>query len=95
MNGKESQKAHHTHHQQPSHAAKIRFLIDLQDGQSGVILCNQDRKSSEMGLFPGARVHMFRNRRNERSVVIGAEEARFLVSRAIAQQISLEDSCNL
>lgn len=67
-----------------------RALIDLHDGESGIIRANQDRKSLEMGLFPGARVHMFRNRRNERSVVIGAEDARFLVSRPIAQKITLE-----
>jgi Fe2+ transport system protein FeoA len=43
-----------------------------------------------MGLFPGVRVRMFRNRKHERSLVIGAGEARFLVSRAIAKKVEME-----
>lgn len=65
-------------------------LLDLKDHQKGVILLNPDRKSSEMGLYPGARVEMFRNRANERSVVVGADDARLLVSRPIAQEIKVK-----
>ena len=68
-----------------------RFLMDLRDGEEGIIRVNGDRKSTEMGLFPGARVVMFRNRKSERSMVIGAGDARFLVSRVIAQQVEVED----
>lgn len=64
-------------------------LLDLTDGQAGVIRKNSDRKSSEMGLYPGARVAMFRNRKSERSVVIAAGDARFLVSRTIAQRVEI------
>lgn len=64
-------------------------LEELKDGARGVIVSNADRKSTEMGLFPGAVVAMFRNRKNERSLVIGADEARFLISRAIARQIMI------
>jgi len=69
---------------------ECRRLIDLKDGESGMIRKNGDRKSTEMGLFPGARVVMFRNRKAEMSVVIGAGDARFLVSRAIARQVLVE-----
>ena len=68
----------------------VRYLVDLKDGETGVIRLNSDRKSTEMGLFPGARVAMFRNRKSERSVVIGAGEARFLVSRTIAQRVEIQ-----
>jgi Fe2+ transport system protein FeoA len=68
----------------------MRCLLELKDGESGVIRANGDRKSTEMGLFPGARVVMFRNRTSERSLVIGAGDARFLVSRAIAQNVAVE-----
>lgn len=68
----------------------MRCLLELKDGESGVIRTNGDRKSTEMGLFPGARVVMFRNRTSERSLVIGAGDARFLVSRAIAQNVAVE-----
>ena len=67
-----------------------RSLFDLTDGETGIIRANGDRKSTEMGLFPGARVVMFRNRKAERSLVIGAGDARFLVSRSIAQKVELE-----
>lgn len=70
---------------------QARSLLDLKDGEAGVIRKNSDRKSAEMGLFPGAHVAMFRNRKGERSVVIGAGDARFLVSRSIAQKVEIED----
>ena len=66
-----------------------RFLVELRDGERGVIVSNGDRKSAEMGLFAGARVTMFRNRNSERSLVIGAGEARFLITRPIASQIEV------
>jgi Fe2+ transport system protein FeoA len=65
-------------------------LLELNDGETGLIRSNSDRKSIEMGLFPGARVVMFRNRKAERSLVIGAGDARFLVSRVIAQKVEVE-----
>jgi Fe2+ transport system protein FeoA len=69
--------------------ASPHSLLDLKDGEAGVIRKNGDRKSTEMGLYPGARVAMFRNRKSERSVVIAAGDARFLVSRAIAQKVEI------
>lgn len=70
---------------------QARSLLDLKDGEAGVIRRNGDRKSTEMGLFPGARVAMFRNRTSERSVVIAAGDARFLVSRTIAQKVEIDE----
>ena len=69
--------------------AQPRCLLDLKDGETGLIRRNGDRKSTEMGLFPGARVAMFRNRKSEHSLVIGAGDARFLVSRAIAKKVEI------
>jgi len=80
MNGQETGRA----------AGAGRNLMGLGDGETGVIRVNPDRKSAEMGLFPGACVRMFRNRRNERSLVIAAGDARFLVSRVIAKNIEIE-----
>ena len=71
-------------------SAQARCLVDLADGESGIIRTNGDRKSTEMGLFPGARVAMFRNRKSEHSLVIGAGDARFLISRAIAKKVEIE-----
>ena len=68
-----------------------RCLIDLKDGETAVIRANGDRKSTEMGPFPQARVVMFRNRKGEQSLVIGAGDARFLVSRAIAKKVEIEE----
>ncbi|MDD3544485.1 MAG: FeoA family protein [Kiritimatiellae bacterium] len=76
----------------PSALTDAQFLAELKDGARGVIASNPDRKSAEMGLFPGAVVTMFRNRKNERSLVIGAGDARFLISRTIARQILVSPS---
>lgn len=67
----------------------VRCLADLKDGEQGMIRTNGDRKATEMGLFQGAQVVMFRNRAAEKSVVIGAGDARFLVSRVIARKIEI------
>lgn len=66
-----------------------RYLIDLKDDESSSIHYNPDRKSTEMGLFPGAHVRMLRKRNHERSVVICVDEARFLVSKDIAKSIEI------
>lgn len=69
---------------------RTHSLLELKDGEAGLICKNTDRKSTEMGLFPGAQVVMFRNRKSERSVVLAAGDARFLVSRTIAQNVEIE-----
>jgi len=69
---------------------RVRTLVELKDGEEAVIRTNGDKKSMEMGLFPGARVIMFRNRKSEQSLVIGAGDARFLVSRTIARKVEIE-----
>jgi Fe2+ transport system protein FeoA len=75
--------------EQQAQAPQVRYLMDLKDGEAAVIRVNGDRKSTEMGLFPGARVVMFRNRKAEQALVIAAGDARFLVSRAIAKQVEI------
>jgi Fe2+ transport system protein FeoA len=75
--------------EQGAAGGRAQSLLDLKDGEAGVIRKNTDRKSTEMGLFPGAQVVMFRNRKTERSVVIAAGDARFLVSRTIAQNVEI------
>ena len=77
--------------EQQALAPKVRCLMDLRDGEEAVIRVNGDRKSTEMGLFPGARVVMFRNRKSEQALVIGAGDARFLVSRVIAKKVEIEE----
>ncbi len=69
---------------------QTKRLLDMKDNESGFIRVNADRKSTEMGLFPGVRVVMFRNRKTEQSLVIGAGDARFLISRAIAKDIEVD-----
>lgn len=75
--------------EQQSQTPHARYLMDLKDGEAAVIRANGDRKSTEMGLFPGTRVVMFRNRKSEQALVIGAGDARFLVSRMIAKKVEL------
>jgi len=73
--------------EEPAHAA---VLSKLAEGVSGTILTNPDRKSREMGLAPGARIRMQRNRRHDHAVVVAVGDARFFISRVLAARIVLD-----
>lgn len=64
-------------------------LAGLCERQTAVITANADRKSREMGLAPGAHVRMLRNRRLDHALVVALGDARFLVSRAIADAVTI------
>lgn len=64
-------------------------LSHLPEGAEARIETNPDRKSRDMGLFPGTVVRMVRNHRLEKSLVVAAGDARLLVSRRIAARICI------
>jgi len=65
-------------------------LSKLAESACAVILTNPDRKSREMGLAPGARIRMQRNRRHDHAVVVAVGDARFFISRTLAARIVLD-----
>lgn len=50
---------------------------------------NADAKTREMGLYPGAEIHIIKNHRGDPSVVIAAGEARYAIHRDIAELIMI------
>ncbi|HNX27482.1 MAG TPA: FeoA domain-containing protein [Phycisphaerae bacterium] len=61
--------------------------IPLALGQVGnkyVIFRNSDAKTREMGLYPGAEVHVIKNTRGDTGIVVAVGEARYAVHRDIA-----------
>ena len=65
-----------------------RVALDtLADGEEAMVSACPSRKAREMGLAPGVQVRMMRSRRSELAVVVAVEDARFMVSRAVARQI--------
>jgi Fe2+ transport system protein FeoA len=70
-------------------APAVRFLAGLCERQEAVIAGNPDRKSREMGLAPGAHVRVLRNRRHDHALVVALGDARFLVSRPIAEHLTV------
>lgn len=71
------------------HRASAISLAALAERHEATIATNSDRKSREMGLAPGAHVRMLRNRRDDHAVVIALGDARFMVSRAIAEGVAV------
>lgn len=79
----------------PGHPAAGRHatraaLAELTAGGAGVIAANPDRRSREMGLAPGAAVRVTRNHRRDHALVIALGDARFFISRRIAEGITVE-----
>lgn len=70
--------------------APPRLVAEMGDGEECLIRANPDRKSREMGLFPGAHVHMLRNRPRAHALVLACGEMRVAISRAIAARIEVE-----
>lgn len=54
-----------------------------------VIVSNPNRKTLEMGLFKGARVHVIKNDPRDPNLVIAAGDSRYAVAREIAQRIKV------
>ena len=67
--------------------AELVTLDLLADYEEAAVSACHNRKAHEMGLGPGARVRMLRNRRRELAVVVASMDARFMISRDVARQI--------
>ncbi len=54
-----------------------------------LVVANSDRKTMEMGIFNGTRIHLLQNHENEPNLVIALGDSRYTVPREIAAQISV------
>ena len=72
------------------HAGTPAECIPLSQGVAGGkyrVSRNADAKTREMGLYPGADVHVIKNTRGDPSVVVAVGEARYVIHRDIAELI--------
>lgn len=53
-------------------------------GEKYCVMKNSDAKTREMGLYPGAEVHVIKNVSGDPSVVVAVGEARYAIHRGIA-----------
>lgn len=66
------------------------MCVPLSQGLVGGHYCvsrNADAKTREMGLYPGADVHVIKNTAGDPSVVVAVCEARYAIHRDIAELI--------
>ncbi len=66
-----------------------RPLSDFAAGADVLVVANLDRKTMEMGIFNGTRIHLLQNHENEPNLVIALGDSRYTVPREIAAQISV------
>ncbi|NLL83264.1 MAG: hypothetical protein GX230_03360 [Lentisphaerae bacterium] len=67
--------------------AGVVALDLLTDNEDAIISACHSNKARDMGFAPGVTVRMLRRRSSELAVVVAVADARFMVSRAVAQQI--------
>ncbi|MCU0858691.1 MAG: ferrous iron transport protein A [Pontiellaceae bacterium] len=84
----------HCHRQRCGHSPENGIccahpLSDFAEDAEVVVVCNGDRKTLEMGLFSGARVHVIKNRPDDANMVVAAGEGRYIISKKTARKIQV------
>lgn len=51
------------------------------------ILANPDRKTVEMGLYPGASASVVKNEPNNPNIIVSVGECRYIIAKSIADNI--------
>ncbi|HPK40470.1 MAG TPA: FeoA family protein [Candidatus Cloacimonadota bacterium] len=54
------------------------------------IVSNPHRKSFELGLFNGNIIEVIRNSCNQRNIIIGVNDSRYIISKDIARHIKVQ-----
>lgn len=54
------------------------------------IICNNDHKTVERGLYTGVKVKILRNEPEEPNIVIAVGDARYVLDRRIARRIKIK-----
>ncbi|HOD59270.1 MAG TPA: FeoA family protein [Candidatus Syntrophosphaera sp.] len=79
----------HNRHRHPINKGENIILNQLPEGESAIIVNNQNLKTIERGLYPGAQIFMLRNRHYEPNLVIAVGDARYVLDRRISKQITV------
>jgi Fe2+ transport system protein FeoA len=83
-------KKHHKHKKTECPYKDYQTLNQVQESEKVQIVCNPDRKTLEMGVYPGTTVIMMRNFESEQNLIIAIENGRFIIARNIAEKIRIK-----
>lgn len=83
-------RMHRRHHGRTCPYKDYQTLNQVQENEAVMVVCNPDKKTLEMGIFPGAKVIMMRNFDTEQNLIIAIENGRFIVARNIANRIKIK-----
>ena len=64
-------------------------LANVAEGNVVVIVCNNDHKTMERGIYTGVQVKVLRNETDEPNLVVAVGDARYVLDRRIAQRIKV------
>ncbi|MBN1948141.1 MAG: ferrous iron transport protein A [Candidatus Cloacimonetes bacterium] len=62
-------------------------LAEAPLGQKFVIVCNPDRKTMEMGIYPGGIVTVQKNDSSDQNIVVAIGNSRYIIPRELARKI--------
>eukprot|EP01156_Anaeramoeba_ignava_P011170 Anaeramoba_ignava/a482220_6.p1 GENE.a482220_6~~a482220_6.p1 ORF type:complete len:100 (-),score=0.98 a482220_6:309-608(-) len=65
-------------------------LTEGQESNEYIILCNNNRKTIEMGMYNGAVIKVLKNHPSENSIVVGVNDSRFILSKLLAESIMIK-----
>ena len=65
-------------------------LTDLSEGKRGTVICNNNIRTIERGVYMGARIIVLRNEQYEPNIIIAVGDARYVLDRRIAKEIRLK-----
>ncbi|HNX00039.1 MAG TPA: FeoA family protein [Candidatus Cloacimonadota bacterium] len=82
-------RRHHRHGGVHCPYKDYQTLNQVMENEQVLILCNPDRKTLEMGLYPGSVVTIMRNDSIEQNLIIAIENGRYIIARNIAERIRI------
>ncbi|HOH46538.1 MAG TPA: FeoA family protein [Candidatus Cloacimonadota bacterium] len=65
-------------------------LSELPTGAKGRVLCNNDTKTIERGLYENSLVEVYRNEEGEPNLIVAVGDSRYVLDRRIASLIRVK-----
>lgn len=88
------QRHRHGHgHEAESSPAPVKVpeggipITEAPEEERLVVLANSDKKTMEMGLYPGSRVTLLHNESAERNIIVKVHDQRYVIPREIGAMI--------
>jgi Fe2+ transport system protein FeoA len=83
-------RKHHGHHRHTCPYKDCQTLNQVQETEKVSVICNPDKNTLEMGVYPGSTVLVMRNFESEQNLIIAIENGRFIIARNIAERIRIK-----